>query len=117
MDIVVDNCNFFDIHDGFEKCSDKHSVYYSNKNNDYICTNELEISNILRDFKNYLIFFHMINGYNISLQIWSTSIKKESDVLPFLIITSILSFGLFIIYQYLNFYNQEILKKVFSSNI
>jgi hypothetical protein len=79
--MIVDNCNFFDVHDGFEKCSDKHSVYYSNTNNDYICTNELEISNILRDFKNYLIFFYMINGYNISLQIWSTSIKKESDEL------------------------------------
>ena len=79
--ILVDNCNFFDINDDFEKCSENHSIYYSNTTNDYICTNELEISNILRDFKNYLLFFHLINGYNISLRIWSTSIKRESDEL------------------------------------
>ncbi len=79
--IIVDNCNFFDIHHGFEKCSDKQSIYNSNTNNDYICTNELEVNNIVRNFKNYLLFLNMINGYNISLQIWSTTIKKESDEL------------------------------------
>ena len=78
---VVDNFNYFNKNDGFEKCSDNYSIYISNKNNDYLCTNELEVNNILRDFKNYLLFLYIINGYNISLQIWSTTIKKESDEL------------------------------------
>ena len=79
--IIIDDCNIFDIKNSFDKYSDRYSIYYSKKTNDYICTNELEVNIFVRDFKNYLLFLYITNGYEISLQMWSDTIKKESDEL------------------------------------
>ena len=79
--LIIDNCNYFDIHNDFKKCSDKHPIYISNKTGDYICTNELEINNFIRDFKNYQLFLYILDGHEISLKMWSNTINKESNEL------------------------------------
>ena len=79
--IIIDNCNYFDINDDFKKYSDKYSIYISNKTGDYISSNESEINNFIRDFKNYLLFLYIIEGHELSLKMWADTINNESNEL------------------------------------